>query len=67
MANILIDLINEIADDIVANSTSDGFLLISAFRDENQESVVQKFRDLGLFLNNKLSDEGWSALLFKKP
>ncbi len=61
MANILIDLINSIAAEIAAKLKSDGLLLISGFHDDKKETVIQKFFDLGLLLEDKLSEDGWSA------
>lgn len=65
MANILIDSILLISDELKSKLKSDGLLLVSGIRDTRKDEVIQRFRELGLSLDKELCNEGWVALSFK--
>lgn len=65
-ANILIDLINLISDDLASRMKQDGFLIISGFKNEHRNDVIKKFTDKALIPIKQLADDEWSALLFRK-
>lgn len=65
-ANILIDLIDLMSDELAYRMKPNGYLIISGFRNEHRDDVKNKFIDLGLILKYQLHEDEWSALLFKK-
>jgi ribosomal protein L11 methyltransferase len=65
-ANILIDLIDLMSNELASRMKPNGFLIISGFKNEHMDDVKKKFIDLGLILKHKLHEDEWSALLFYK-
>jgi ribosomal protein L11 methyltransferase len=65
-ANILIDLIDLMSDELSSKMKPDGYIIISGFRNEHRDDVKKKFIDLGLTLKYQLHEDEWSALLFNK-
>jgi ribosomal protein L11 methyltransferase len=65
-ANILIDLIDLMSDELASRMKPNGHLIISGFRNEHRDDVIKKFIDLGLTLKRQLHEGEWSALLFNK-
>jgi ribosomal protein L11 methyltransferase len=65
-ANILIDLIDLMSDELASRMKPNGFLIISGFKNEHMDDVKKKFTDLGLVLKYQLNEDEWSALLFYK-
>lgn len=65
-ANILIDLIDLISNELASRMKPNGYLIVSGFRNEHRDYVEKKFIDLGLILKYQLHEGEWSALLFNK-
>ena len=65
-ANILIDLIDLISNELASRMKPNGHLIVSGFRNEHRDDVEKKFIDLGLILKYQLHEDEWSALLFHK-
>jgi len=65
-ANILIDLIDLMSDELVSRIKPNGYLIISGFRNEHRDNLKKKFTDLDLMLKKELNDDEWSALLLNK-
>ncbi|MGH7807140.1 MAG: 50S ribosomal protein L11 methyltransferase [Thermodesulfobacteriota bacterium] len=65
IANILTDSIVLLSEELKAKLKPDGALLLSGIHEARKEKVIQRFRELGLFLDRELSEEGWVCLLFK--
>ncbi|MER3447813.1 MAG: hypothetical protein C4291_13725 [Candidatus Dadabacteria bacterium] len=66
LANLgTVEILN-ISEELKSKLKSDGLLLVSGIWLTGQkEMVVQRFRELGLFPDEELSEGGWIALLFK--
>jgi ribosomal protein L11 methyltransferase len=65
-ANILIDLIDLISNELASRMKPNGHLIISGFRNKHRDDVIKKFVDSALILKYQLHDDEWSALLFSK-
>lgn len=65
-ANILIDLIEQMSDELASRLKPYGHLIVSGFRNEHMDDVKKKFIDSGFLLKHELHEDEWSALLFSK-
>lgn len=65
-ANILIDLIDLMSDELASRLKPNGYLIVSGFRNEDGDDVRKKFNALGLKLEYQLKEGEWSAMLFHK-
>lgn len=65
VANILADAIFSIGEELKSKLKPDGLLLVSGIHEARKEEIVDRFRGLGLYIQNELCEDGWVALLFK--
>ena len=66
VANILIDSIVAISEDIKAKAKPSGTVVLSGIKDEQKERAITKFGELGYELNELYSEKGWVALVFNQ-
>jgi ribosomal protein L11 methyltransferase len=65
VANVLIDAILLMSEELKSKLKPNGLLLVSGIHDIRKEEIINRFRELGLDLDKELSEEGWVALVFK--
>lgn len=66
MANVLIDLIDLMGDELASRIKLNGHLIVSGFKSEHTDDIKKRFTDLGLMVKYQLNEDEWSALLFHK-
>ncbi len=66
VANILIDSIVAISEDIKDKAKPSGTILLSGIKDEQKERAITKFTELGYFLTEIYSEKEWVALVFNQ-
>jgi ribosomal protein L11 methyltransferase len=66
VANILIDSIIAISEDLSEKAGPEGMILLSGIRDEQKIRAIEKFSELGYGLNNEYQEKEWVALVFVK-
>ena len=66
VANILIDSIIAISEDLSEKAGPEGMILLSGIRDEQKIRAIEKFSELGYGLNNEYQEKEWVALIFVK-
>ena len=66
-ANIMAGPLMGLADDIVAASSSGGYVILSGILDEKSAEVAACFTAAGLKVTPQPSLEGWTSLLAQKP
>lgn len=65
VANILIDSIVAISEDLKAKAKPTGTILLSGIKDEQKGRAINKFKELGYKLDEEYQEKEWVALLFK--
>lgn len=66
VANILIDSIIAISDDIAEKAGDGGTILLSGIKDEQKTRAVEKFVELDYKLKDEYQEKEWVALVFSK-
>lgn len=66
-ANILAGPLMELANDIVAATAPDGFVILSGILDEKAAQVAECFKAAGLDVTPQPSLEGWTSILGYRP
>ncbi|MEM7009616.1 MAG: 50S ribosomal protein L11 methyltransferase [Thermodesulfobacteriota bacterium] len=66
VANILIDSIVAISDDIKSKANPSGTIVLSGIKDEQKDRAIDKFDDLGYKLIEEYGEKEWVALVFKQ-
>ena len=66
VANILIDSIVAISEDIKDKAKPSGTILLSGIKDEQKERAITKFTELGYVLTEIYSEKEWIALVFNQ-
>ncbi|NIU86350.1 MAG: methyltransferase domain-containing protein [Nitrosopumilaceae archaeon] len=65
-ANILIDSIVAISEDLKAKAKPSGTILLSGIKDEQKERAITKFNKLGYNLTEIYSEKEWVAMVFNQ-
>lgn len=65
-ANIVADIIIRMAPDVGRYMKNDGVLLVSGIITERAEDVVRALSAYGLYVAERLEDNGWCAMALKK-
>lgn len=66
VANILIDSILSISDEIKKRVNPGGTILLSGIKDGQKMRAIEKFSELGFELNEELSEKEWVTLIFRQ-
>ena len=66
VANILIDSIIAISEELVERTKPSGKILLSGIKDEQKQRSINRFAELGYVLDDELSEKEWVALVFKQ-
>lgn len=64
VANILIDSIIAISEELINKTRPDGTILLSGIKDEQKHRAIDKLSELGFKLVEELSEKEWVALIF---
>lgn len=66
VANILIDSIIAISDDLNNKVSSTGTMVLSGIRDEQKHRAIDKFAESDYYLKKEYQEKEWVALVFEK-
>jgi ribosomal protein L11 methyltransferase len=67
LANITAPDLLQLAEALTARLLSDGVLIISGFLTEDASRLAARYQGLGLRQTGLLTQEGWGALIFRRP
>jgi ribosomal protein L11 methyltransferase len=66
IANILPSVLDELAGDILAHGSADGYVMLSGIQDDQVERVLARYLPLGYVESARLSIENWTSLLLRR-
>ncbi len=66
VANILIDSILAISEELIKRTSPSGTILLSGIKDEQKQRAINRFTELGYKLEEVFSENEWVALVFKQ-
>ena len=64
-ANIVADIVIRMSGDIEKYMNNDAILLASGIIIERADDVINAYAELGFYVHEKLTDNGWCAIVFK--
>jgi len=66
VANILIDSILAISEELIKRTSPSGTILLSGIKGEQKQRAINRFTELGYKLEEVFSENEWVALVFKQ-